>query len=246
MAAPAAAHANIQTVFGWHMDLRWGGGEAARSRPLWGRSHVPCSGGTRGACEARGGGGGTVYDAGPMPQRAAPQRPMTRSGGCQTRGGGGGGYDAFGVFWSTVGSADWPIATSCPSLGPFRSIGGGAYGAVGGLRVPLTAFVEADSTQHLRPGNWNSGGTGTCATVLKMQTGPEAAVGTQNRLGGGGGRGRDPGITNTQGARPMHPTHVPQTPPPPCVTCSPPAVSLRGPGQSPVYSSPHDAVSIFS
>ena len=32
----------------------------------------------------------------------------------------------------------------------------------------------------------------------------------------------------------------------PCVTYDPSVVSLRGPGQSPVYSSPHDAVSIFS
>ena len=32
----------------------------------------------------------------------------------------------------------------------------------------------------------------------------------------------------------------------PCVTYSPSVVSLRGPGQSPVHSSPHDAVLIFS
>ena len=35
-------------------------------------------------------------------------------------------------------------------------------------------------------------------------------------------------------------------PPPPRVTCSSSVFSLRGPGQSPVDSSPHDAVSIFS
>ena len=33
---------------------------------------------------------------------------------------------------------------------------------------------------------------------------------------------------------------------PPCVTCSPSVVSLRGPGQSLVCSSPHDAALIFS
>ena len=36
------------------------------------------------------------------------------------------------------------------------------------------------------------------------------------------------------------------TPPPPFVTESPSVVPLRGPGQPPAYSSPHDAVSIFS
>ena len=32
----------------------------------------------------------------------------------------------------------------------------------------------------------------------------------------------------------------------PCVTYSPSVVSLRGPGQSPVYFAPHDAVLILS
>ena len=39
---------------------------------------------------------------------------------------------------------------------------------------------------------------------------------------------------------------MPRCVPTPCVTCSPSVVSLRGPGQSPVHSSPHDAASIFS
>ena len=33
---------------------------------------------------------------------------------------------------------------------------------------------------------------------------------------------------------------------PPCVRYSPSVVSLQSPGQSPVYSSPHDAASILS
>ena len=31
-----------------------------------------------------------------------------------------------GVFQSAAGSANWPIATYCPFLGPFPAIGGGA------------------------------------------------------------------------------------------------------------------------
>ena len=33
----------------------------------------------------------------------------------------------MGVFWSAAGGANWPIATYCPSLGPFPSVGGGAH-----------------------------------------------------------------------------------------------------------------------
>ena len=43
-----------------------------------------------------------------------------------------GGHDAVGVFWSAVGGAHGPIATYCPSLGPFASIGGGARDALEG------------------------------------------------------------------------------------------------------------------
>ena len=40
---------------------------------------------------------------------------------------GGGLVCHLGACWSAAGGANWPIATSCPSLGPFPSRGGGAH-----------------------------------------------------------------------------------------------------------------------
>ena len=45
-------------------------------------------------------------------------------------------HDAFGVCWSAAAGAYWPIATYCPSLGPFPSVCRGA-------QRPLTALCPS-------------------------------------------------------------------------------------------------------
>ena len=59
-------------------------------------------------------------------------------------GGGGGWHVASGVlFSSAAGSAYWPIAIRCPSLGPFPSVGGGAH------RPPTALCLSFSSLRYL-------------------------------------------------------------------------------------------------
>ena len=52
------------------------------------------------------------------------------------------------LFSSAAGGADWPFAISCPSLGPFPSIGGGARRRLTTLCPPYPDLAYPDLSTH--------------------------------------------------------------------------------------------------
>ena len=115
-----------------------------------------------------------------------------------------------------------------------------------------TVVGRTQGTQHQSLGHTrkkNGGARTGIRTDADMQctgtrTSPQKNAVGRRPGGGGGNMARMAQHISGGGGGFRHRSETPN--PPPCVTCSPSVVSLRGPGQSPVHSSPHDAASIFS
>ena len=114
-----------------------------------------------------------------------------------------------------------PCSVAVQRLQPLMSLGNGI------------AVVQGPKMQQTNGGN-NGRTRNAVQSTKQATTWLKCAKGAEPNFGPifGGGGGLEGGWVGGVGA--------------PCVTYSPSGVSLQGPGQSPVYSSPRDAVSIFS
>ena len=134
------------------------------------------------------------------------------SGGATPFSGGGGGGLArrHGVCWSAAGGAIRPIATYCPSLGPFPSEGGGAHRPLTALcpSSPSLACLSLSTSLSLPLGGCAKGAPGLSLCHCSV-SGPHGGGQLPSLLARGGGAS-------------------------PCVTFRLVVVSLRGSGRSPV------------